>query len=513
MKKFKKLSLAILSGVFFGLAGCTDILDQEPVSITHPDVFWDSQSNAEQALAGSYGLFKNAIMFQSNFLYWGEFPAMTFMNSRNWITDYIEGNGNYVLAYRDQTRNWKNFYRAANWALTIEGYVADMPEDLFNSPADKDRIIGEAAFVRAISYFWMARIWGDVPIVDESLESSDQLVSPDGYIQRIPRSDELEVLDYALEAVDKAIELLDYGSPGAPNWAITANKASAQALKAHISLWYASRDNGNPQMIQESIAAASSVINNGNVELIDYVSEGVEGFESMIKGRSKTGLFEINIDFGMNESFRMSSNDDSHTGLTLNYPVFATKNTNVGPFMDPLFYGNQILMQDQEREDDVRKELFFYEYQNPEDSFLLKYAQQTDDPDSEDAYAQFSESNILLMRLADIYLLRAEAYAKQGASQLAIEDLNLVRSKAGVPAYAGSSDESSLIKAIFDERAIELVGEGHAAYDRIRMNYYEGVPWMNQSRIQKKGYFWPVDPSIITINPSIVQTEYWQGAL
>src|SRR5690606_4284176 len=105
MKKINKITVITLFSFLFSLSSCTDILDQEPVSITHPDVFWDSQSNAEQALAGAYGLFKNAITYQANFLYWGEFPAMTFMNSRNWVTDYIEGSGNYVLAYRDMTRD------------------------------------------------------------------------------------------------------------------------------------------------------------------------------------------------------------------------------------------------------------------------------------------------------------------------------------------------------------------------------------------------------------------------
>ncbi|UZH55426.1 RagB/SusD family nutrient uptake outer membrane protein [Salinimicrobium tongyeongense] len=512
MKKINKITAISLFAFLFSFSGCTtDILDQEPVSITHPDVFWNSQSNAEQALAGAYGLFKNTITYQANFLYWGEFPAMTFMNSRNWVTDYIEGSGNYVMAYRDESRNWKNFYRAANWAFTIEEYVQDMPEDLFTSPAEKERIIGEAAFIRSISYFWMARIWGDVPIVEESIESSDQLISPDGYITKIPRSDELEVLDFALKAVNKSIDLLDYSSPGDPTWAITANKASAEALKAHITLWYASRDNGNSEMIQQSIDAATSVINNSNAELIDYIAEEEDGFESMILGQSKTGLFEINISAAMNESFRMSTSDATHTGLTLNYPVFQNLNNGVAPFMDPIFYGNEMMSQNPDRENDVRKELFFYEYANPDDSFLMKYAMSEQDPDSEDVYAQFSESNILLMRLAGIYLLRAEAYAKQGSTQLALDDLNLVRSKAGVPAYTGPTDESSLIKAIFDERAIEFVGEGQSAYDRIRMNYYEGVPWMNQSRLEKEGYFWPIHPSIISINPSIVQNEFWQG--
>src|SRR5690606_2879208 len=182
-----------------GSASCSDILDQEPISITHPNVFWDSQANAEQAVAGAYGLFKEAIMFQSNFLYWGEWTGMTFMNNRNWIVDYIEGSGNYVLAYRDASINWKSFYRAANWANTIEQYVDKMPVELFDSQAEKDRILGEAAFIRSLTYFYMARIWGDVPIVEQSIESSDQLISDDGFIVTNPRVDELKVLDYALE--------------------------------------------------------------------------------------------------------------------------------------------------------------------------------------------------------------------------------------------------------------------------------------------------------------------------
>ena len=62
---------------------------------------------------------------------------------------YIEGSGNYVLAYRDNSRNWKNFYRAANWTLTIEKYVTDMPDDLFSSVEEKNRILGEA-----VHFYW-----------------------------------------------------------------------------------------------------------------------------------------------------------------------------------------------------------------------------------------------------------------------------------------------------------------------------------------------------------------------
>ena len=74
----------------------------------------------------------------------------------------------------------------------------------------------------------MARIWGDVPIVKDVIESSDQLVK-EGYIVTLPREDEKKVLEYALEAVNKSIGLLQYSSPADPRWAIQANKGSAEA--------------------------------------------------------------------------------------------------------------------------------------------------------------------------------------------------------------------------------------------------------------------------------------------
>jgi hypothetical protein len=513
MKNMKKIFGYLMIFFLLNSVACEDFLERDPITITHANVFWVNQSNAEQALAGSYGLFKYAVTYQANFLYWGEITGMTFMNSRNWISDYIEGNGDYVLAYRDGSRNWKDLYRAANWATTIEKYVEGMDDALFSSVEEKNRIIGEAAFVRAISYFYMARLWGEVPIVTETIESSDQLVDDNGFIIRIPRSSEKEVLDFTMAAVDKAISLLKYSSPGNKGWAITANKASAEALKAHVSLWYASRDNNNTAMLQKTIDATTSVINNSNAELIDYVTEGQAAVDKMCIGQSKTGLFEINVNASMNESFRMDDGDGNHIGLTQNYPVFKNYNGS-GPKIDPSFYGKEFMAADPARVDDVRKEYFFYEYENDEESFFTKYRYTSDDPASTDQYAQFSESNILIFRLADMYLLRAEANAKMNKGVEAVADLNLIRSKAGVPAYTGATDRASMIKAIFDERAIEFVGEAHAGYDRIRMDYYyEGVPWMNINRIQKKGYYWPVHPDIISINPSIVQTEYWRGKL
>ncbi|GAA4299528.1 RagB/SusD family nutrient uptake outer membrane protein [Aestuariibaculum suncheonense] len=514
MKRFKSFKIYTVVVTLLSLVSCSDFLEREPVSITHPNVFWVNQANAEQAVAGSYALFKQVLMTQGNFLYWGEWTGMTFMDSRNWIVGYIEGSGNYNLAYRDASRDWKGFYRAANWAVTTQKYIEGMDDDLFDSVEMKNKLIGEAAFVQALSYFYMARIWGDVPIIEESLESIDQLVTEDGFIVSVPRSPELEVLDFAYQAVEKSISLLEYSSPGDADWAIRANKASAEALKAHIALWYASRDNDNSLMIDEAILATTNVINNSGANLIDYTVDGADGVERMCTGQSETGLFEVNISSEYNESFRVSTGDNNHTGLTLNAPFNrATVATGATPVWNPDFYGNEMMAQDADRVDDIRKDLFFYEYGTTNGTFTMKYAYSSQDPDSESAYALFSESNILIFRLADMYLLRAEANARLNKGTDAVNDINMIRSKANVPNYTGATDRASLMKAIFDERAIEFVGEAQSGYDRIRMNYFEGVSWASVSRNEKKGYFWPVHPNIISTNPEIIQTEYWQGRL
>lgn len=118
----------------------------------------------------------------------------------------------------------------------------------------------------------------------------------------------------------------------------------------------------------------------------------------------------------------------------------------------------------------------------------------------------------MLFRLSDCVLLRAEALTKLGRYGNARMLLNTIRNRAGIGNYMGS--DSNLIKEIFEERARELVGEGHSAYDRIRNNYWDGSEYMTDERKQKKGYYWPVDfRNLISSNPDLYQVPFWIGKL
>ena len=79
-------------------------------------------------------------------------------------------------------------------------------------------------------------------------------------------------------------------------------------------------------------------------------------------------------------------------------------------------------------------------------------------------YEPITESYIIL-RLADLYLIRAEARARQNNLITAAEDLNLIRTRAGLPDFS-SSDQNAMLQAIMHERRIEMFSEwGNRWYD------------------------------------------------
>ncbi len=516
MKKIlnmKKILASIMLTIsLVSLNSCVDFLDQEPLGQNYAEVFWVDKAGAEKGLAGAYSLFRNTLIEGNSFMLWGEFPGMFLLNTPQWIVGYIHG-GNYVLAYWDYTREWEKFYQVVTLTNIIQKHVGAMDVSKFKTSAstpddeaqkEKNRILGEALFLRAYAYFYMVRIWGDVPLVTEAIESSDQLIDKNGYVIGLEQSPDVDVLKQILADLDQAKQWLDYGSPANNRWAVQANRGSAEALEAHASAWLASRlpEPEKTTYLARAKTACDNVITKSGASLIDYSVE--DAVVDMFEGRSEESLFEFNIDASQNEAFRVYISENTHVGITLDEPYQASKNNNVAK--TSFSFGQNLI---DRYPNDYRIKQFFYNW-GP-NGFLRKYSAMSPDGASTDAFAYFSESNIILMRLADIILLRAEVLAKQGKYTDAVVDLNTIRARANVPDYDGTDE--TMLTEIFNQRAIELVGEGHCAFDRIRFNYYEGVGFMSSSRVENEGYFWPIQSSYLLINRKLKQNEYWRGKL
>jgi hypothetical protein len=125
-------------------------------------------------------------------------------------------------------------------------------------------------------------------------------------------------------------------------------------------------------------------------------------------------------------------------------------------------------------------------------------------------------NNLIVFRLSDIILLRAEALAATGQATPAISLLNQIRTAAGIQPY--SLSDGDLFEAVIDERGRELFLEGHRFYDLVRLARQKNIAEFGDAKISlsefaRGKYYWPIDPILITLDNSLKQTPYWSSKL
>jgi hypothetical protein len=126
-------------------------------------------------------------------------------------------------------------------------------------------------------------------------------------------------------------------------------------------------------------------------------------------------------------------------------------------------------------------------------------------------------TNIPLLRLADVYLVAAEAAARlSGPTAQAYGFINQVRTRAGLPALGEGLDKNAFIASVLQERSWELFAEGDRWYDLTRTNTFLQVipqavndvyPVRNP---QAKHRYFPIPQSEINANPKLEQNPDWK---
>lgn len=489
--------MAILLSISILTFSCKKFLDLKPISTPITTDFFKTASEANSAVAGCYSLLRTALNNKTITYYaYGDVPTDEY-SAFGFVEDMNDvGNVNWALPvaatsdYRTMInlRRWDNFYRVIDNANLCIQNIPGIDFSTDNSGSDpvvtKNNLIGEAYFMRAFTYFYISRVWGDVPLVTKSVNAGDAV--------SIARTPQATVLAQCISDLKKAIPLMQYGYVNASDRAVRANRGSAFALLAHIYAWQ--------QDYQNCASAADSVIQRGNYQLVNRNSVG---YLSIYKGQSTEGIFEI---------AQSSSNEGSSNGL----PFYTTK----APY-NTLINGNAVFTMNTDHLNtlyadtaDLRLKNAFA-FLGTTDPICIKYsnfqyAQQTT---TKIAVAYY---NIIVFRLSDIILLKAEALAATGQSGQAITLLNQIRTAAGTQPYAGTTDE--LFESIIDERGRELFLEGHRFYDLVRLARQKSIAEFGDGKISmsefnRGKYYWPIDPILITLNNSLKQTPYWASKL
>ena len=507
MKKYSFIIVISFTALVSMLSSCKKYLDKRPIDAATDANFWNNETEANTAIAASYALLRASLSEKGMaYYYYGDYATDEFINNRpdedfaslgniQWNT-FIGATETFRGLIR--MRSWDNFYRGIDQANRCIKYIPTIPTEKFtsaNKEAAKDALIAEAYFLRAFTYFYIARIWGDVPLVIETAEDAAKAENP----ARTPQKD---VLDQCIKDLQVAIPKMIW-APAGPNRAIRVSKGAAYALLAHIYAWRGEYD--------KVIAPADSVILRGGYTPVSKASTA--SINSLYKGNSSEGIFEIaknsNVEGASGTTDVVNGN---FAAKTLKAPYLLTRTGNALMPLDVVTLNN--LFPDS---NDYRRR-YGFDFWGTTDPINIKNS-----GPSIIVYTGANNTvplilnNIIIFRLADIQLLKAEAAAANGDATTARSILNTIRQQAN--AQLSTATDAQLFEAVIEERARELFMEGHRFYDLVRLGRKTGilkfngsspVPRMTDAEFAAGKYYWPVDPLIITLNNKLIQTPFWR---
>lgn len=519
------------------LASCEKFLEEEPKNSTYNEVFWDDARAGNNAIAGNYALMRNALMdgfsgVGNRYYMYGDMTANMYIGVHSDGYGHNEiGNGNYTSNYMVQSYgNWTLFYKSITMSNIILKEMPLVPEDVLlleqdNPEAFRQKIMGQAYFLRAFTYFMLTKVWGDVPLVTEAYD--DPINAP-----QLPRSPRADVLKQIEDDCHKAAALLDWGYTNSSERAVIANKGSVYALLAHMYLWRATTsDLSSNQPEMRDVFSADTTI----LTLLTeggYSQADTANYHNIFIGRSSEGIFELNM------SENTLEGTDGHIGMKfLNNNYIPTYGADAAFFVKPGYLTShfyelkaewqwvwhadiaqwvweEVLVNALDTKD-IRFRSNFEDY-SAERPVCVKYSNVIFRNPGQELEPHLS-NNMTLFRLSDILLLQAEIALYQGNMPRAIEVINGFREHYGASETslltADMSEEKIMTEYIL-ERGKELYLEGHLFFDLVRTRKcFDYVPWLTDTRFKQGGFFWPVDPRLFSENRYLVQTEYWRGKI
>jgi len=477
MKTIIKIYLLIACLISF--SSCEKLLDVDNVSsITNAD-YWESQGDVESYLYGIYTQYRNINNTTQYFEDRGDtfIPGMEGGPSNAW---------NQNLSAQSAP-NWLSFYGVIQHCNLMLKYADGIT---FNSDADKNRLLAEAYFIRAHTYFSLLRIWGDAPLELEPTEGDNKPM--------LPRSPAADVMQQVLTDVDQALAL--FPEEGTPKKS-RASKPAAYALKADALLWKAKVLGGTQDDLEQVIAAA------------DKASQGVsleEQFEKIYADDSKNGkevIFSIYFqrdEKGDHYSSQLKPRDIFvQDAINVNDIAFAKSGARSqyapSPKLEAAFA---------EYTTDIRTSKSIITAIGPNNAIIGKFDNKM--RGSLNAGNRYYDSDIVVYRLAEMILFKAEALAALNRTGEAVTELNKIRARAKIGDYNGATDKQSVEKAILQERFREFYLELKRWPDLVRFHFggtidiYNEVPNLHDKDIP---LFSPIPQTEIDKNPALKQTN------
>nr|WP_199082457.1 RagB/SusD family nutrient uptake outer membrane protein [Pedobacter sp. ASV19] len=399
-------------------------------------------STARAAIIGTYDRVQN--------YYSSSYPTLGTITADNVIfngtlSEYLQLDQNAIPTDNVITvAAYQNIYKTINSANSVIAYVPQVNDPLL-TVTEKNKILGEAYFIRALAYFDLGRGWGGVQL---QLKPTADL----SVLKGIKRSTLDQTYDQVLADLTQAEQLL-------PEDATTRNRAqksTARALRARLHLYR--------KQWADAEAYATQVISNTKYKLVNpyktFFTAPFQSTESVLEL-----AYSVNDRNTYWNLWYPSSFGGQFTLKPSDALVAKLNNPAVGGTRSALIAGSGTTVY----------------------GVLYNTAGTSTDPS-------------YLIRIAELYLIRAEARAQQNKLTDAASDLNTIRARAGVAATTADT-QAALLLAIEDENSIEFAFEAHRWFDLVRTERAGAVLGLTN----RNYWLFPIPYSDIQSDPDVTQ--------
>lgn len=456
-----------------------DFLDLIPESSVTTDILYKTDKDFQDAVTGCYTALRSA--YDNMYIYgdvrsddaWHALGNNVTMNA---INSFAERSSESVFA-----STWQNYFFVISRANTLLSKIEGLNVSVI---PNKNRHIGEAKFLRALAYFNLVRIFGDVPKITSDIS-----------VDEAYKSGRTKVDNIYSEVIIPDLLVAESGLP-AKYTGTNIGRATSGAAKALLGKVYlTTHDFAKAEAKLEEVTTMGYALLANYIDLFNYTkdehhSEYIFDIEYIAGG------------LGLGSSFTNSFVPKSTGSLAeAFYGIKGGVGENNTPTFD-LFYAFDPL--DPRRT--ITVDTGYYDadhvwrnfFQIP--TFTKKYLTPV-------ASLNDSPANWKVIRYADVLLMYAEALNENDKTTEALTYLNQVRTRVSMPTYSGLTKDEARDK-IYLERRFELGMEGHRWFDLLRTGRALSV--MASTGMKAYNNVFPIplreiqiinDPSIFPQNP------------
>ena len=484
--KYNLIAIALLG---FSFSSCSDFLEQNPQTDLSENDFYKTADDILSAVNGAYSSLQEGDIY-GNWYVFGEIPSD---NTRNQLSGSVTTQNEFDQFYIDTQNSmianfWKAAYKVINRTNTILGRIDGI--EINTELANRYKL--ECKFIRALMYFNLVRVYGDVPLVLKEISISESYD-----ILREPKEN---VYNQIIADLKEAQDLpVSYSTADGP-----ATQGAAKALLANVYMTL--------HKYAEAETILAEIINSGRYSLLENTpgSLNIDGYKNVfspVNHNSKEGIFEIQfLKGGYGEGSNYANNFAPENSGTNVVAVGGTGGNNI-PEMD---------IYNAYEEGDLRRDfsmsLGYYDNRKNNEWVESRYVCKFMDVPYQNNDAS---NNYPVIRYADVILMYAEALNQNGKTAEACKYLNMTRRRGfgyqtteTSPVDLQTTDKAQFALMVEQERRVELAFENHRWFDLIRTGRAVEVMRSKGFSLNETNLICPIPQKQIDVNPKLTQNDY-----